>query len=84
MSVRSARTASITSLRTSARTPRVSRNTNSCGGGFVPRPIRPSKNSKGDNYLGKDPARTKVKHRPVDPAEHARFSAAIKTKGTVN
>ena len=33
-----------------------------CGGGFVPRPIRPSRNWKGDNYLGKDPASTKVKH----------------------
>jgi hypothetical protein len=50
-----------------------------CGGGFVPRPIRPSKNWKGDNFLGKDPASTKVKHRPVDPAAHARFAAAIKT-----
>jgi hypothetical protein len=49
-----------------------------CGGGFMPRPIRPSRNWKGENYLGKDPASTKVKHRPVDPAEHARFSAAIK------
>src|SRR5258705_105934 len=28
-----------------------------CGGGFVPRPIRPSKNWKGDNFLGKDPPR---------------------------
>ena len=26
-----------------------------CGGGFVPRPIRPSRNWKGDNFLGKDP-----------------------------
>jgi len=50
-----------------------------CGGGFVPRPISPSKNSKGDNFLGKDPASTRVKHRPVDPATHALFSAAIKT-----
>lgn len=50
-----------------------------CGGGFVPRPIRPSRNLKGDNFLGKDPASTKVKHRPVDPAAHALFSAAIKT-----
>ena len=33
----------------------------------------------GDNYLGKDPASTKVKHRPVDAAVHAAFSAAIKT-----
>jgi hypothetical protein len=36
-----------------------------CGGGFVPRPVRPSKNWKGDNYLGKD------------PAAHAKFSAPI-------
>ncbi len=50
-----------------------------CGGGFAPRPIRPSRNLKGDNYLGKDLASTKVRHRPVDPAAHARFAAAIKT-----
>lgn len=50
-----------------------------CGGGFVPRPIRPSRNWKGDNYLGKDPAGTTVRHRPVDAEEHARFAAAIKT-----
>ncbi len=49
-----------------------------CGGGFVPRPIRPSKNWKNDNYLGKDPASTKVKHRPVDSKAHALFSAKIK------
>ena len=48
-----------------------------CGGGFVPRPIRPSKNWRGDNFLGADPASTKVKHRPVDAAAHARFAAAI-------
>ena len=49
-----------------------------CGGGFVPRPIRPATNWKGDNYLGKDPPSTKVRHRPVDPAVHARFSAPIR------
>lgn len=48
-----------------------------CGGGFMPRPVRPSKNWKGGNYLGKDPASTKLKHRPVDAAAHAKFSAAI-------
>lgn len=48
-----------------------------CGGGFVPRPIRPSKNWKGGNGLGKDPASTKIKHRPVDPAAHAKFAAPI-------
>jgi hypothetical protein len=49
-----------------------------CGGGFAPRPIRPSRNWKGDNHLGKHPAGTKVKHRPVDPAAHARFSAELR------
>jgi hypothetical protein len=49
-----------------------------CGGGFVPRPIRPSRNWKGDNYLGKDPASTRVRHRPVDPEAHARFAAGIR------
>lgn len=48
-----------------------------CGGGFVPRPIRPSRNWKGDNHLGKDPASTQIRHRPVDPALHAQFAAAI-------
>lgn len=49
-----------------------------CGGGFVPRPIRPARNWKGDNYLGKDPGSSKVKHRPVDVQAHALFAAAIK------
>ena len=49
-----------------------------CGGGFVPRPIRPSRNWKGDNYLGKDPPTTEVRYRPVDPALHATFAAAIR------
>jgi hypothetical protein len=49
-----------------------------CGGGFATRPIRPSRNWKSDNFLGKDPASTSVKHRPVDPAAHARFADRIK------
>lgn len=49
-----------------------------CGGGFVPRPIRPSRNWKADNYLGKDPAGAKVKHRPVDLEAHQAFIAALK------
>ena len=49
-----------------------------CGGGFVPRPIRPARDWKGGNYLGKDPASTTVRHRPVDAAEHAKFSATIR------
>jgi hypothetical protein len=50
-----------------------------CGGGFTARPIRPARNWKGDNFLGKDPAGSRVKHRPVDPAVHARFAAALRT-----
>ena len=50
----------------------------SCGGGFMPRPVRPAQNWKGGNCLGKDPASTKVKHRPVEPEAHAKFSAALR------
>jgi hypothetical protein len=49
-----------------------------CGGGFTPRPVRPSTNWKGANYLGKDPASTRIRHRPVDHVAHARFCATIK------
>jgi hypothetical protein len=47
-------------------------------GGFVSRPIRPATNWKGDNYLGKDPASSRVKHRPVDSKVHAQFAASIR------
>jgi len=50
-----------------------------CGGGFMPRPVRPSKSWKGDISLVKNPASTKAKHQPVDPAAHAAFAAPIKT-----
>jgi uncharacterized protein len=49
-----------------------------CGGGFERRPVRPSRNWKGDNWLGKDPASTTVRHRPVDRAAHARFIESIR------
>jgi hypothetical protein len=49
-----------------------------CGGGFEPRPVRPQTNWNGDNYLGKDPASTTVKHRPVDAAAHAKFADQIR------
>jgi uncharacterized protein len=48
-----------------------------CGGGFVPRPIRPVHDWRGGNYLGRFPADPEVRHRPVDLADHARLSAAI-------
>ena len=49
-----------------------------CGGGFAQRPVRPSQNWKGDNFLGQDPASTQVKHRPVDAAAHAAFAVELK------
>ncbi|SFV32405.1 DUF1272 domain-containing protein [Hyphomicrobium facile] len=49
-----------------------------CGGGFAPRPVRPSVNWRGDNYLGKDPASTVIRHKPVDAAAHAKFLAKIR------
>ena len=48
-----------------------------CGGGFVPRPIRPAQDRKGGNFLGTYPASTTVKHRPVDLDAHARLVAAL-------
>ena len=49
-----------------------------CGGGFAPRPVRPARSWKSDNHLGKDPASTKVKHRPVDASAHARFASTLR------
>ena len=49
-----------------------------CGGGFMPRPTRPAKDHKDGNYLGKYPAGTTARHRPVDFAAHERFIAKLK------
>jgi hypothetical protein len=49
-----------------------------CGGGFMPRPVRPATDRKGGNYLGKHPASAKVKHRPVDPKAHAQLVAQVR------
>jgi len=49
-----------------------------CGGGFERRPIRPARDWNGGNCLVKDPASTRVKHRPVDPAAHEAFAAPIR------
>ena len=50
-----------------------------CGGGFERRPVRPAKNWKGDNYLGKDPASDKVIHKPVAAPAHAAFAAQLRS-----
>jgi hypothetical protein len=49
-----------------------------CGGGFAPRPIRPARNWKGENFLGQHPPSTKVRHRPVDRTAQSQFARAIK------
>jgi hypothetical protein len=49
-----------------------------CGGGFVARPVRPARNWKGDNYLGRCPAGTTTKHRPVDLEAHSTFSSHLR------
>jgi len=43
-----------------------------CGGGFVPRPIRPSKNWKGGNFLDRDPADTRSGTGPSIPRRTGR------------
>jgi hypothetical protein len=48
-----------------------------CGGGFVPRPIRPRKDWKGGNHVGEYPPATNPKHRPVDVDSHRRFAEKI-------
>jgi hypothetical protein len=48
-----------------------------CAGGFVPRPVRPATNWKGENFLGKYPPATRVRHRPVDAAAHAVLVARV-------
>ena len=48
-----------------------------CGGGFVLRPVRPAMNWQGDNFLGRYPAGTQVRYRPVDAAAHAALRMAL-------
>lgn len=49
-----------------------------CGGGFSPRPIRPKRNWRGDNFLEKYPASQNIRHQPVNAANHKEFSSKIK------
>jgi hypothetical protein len=49
-----------------------------CGGGFSSRPVRPSTNWRGDNYLTSHPATSELRHHPVDTRDHDIFSATIR------
>lgn len=46
-----------------------------CGGGFVPRPIRPKTEWVAGICVRTRPAATKVTHSPVDPRKHAELVA---------
>jgi uncharacterized protein len=48
-----------------------------CAGGFAPRPVRPAHDRQGGASLISHPASTRVKHRPVDAAAHARLIAVV-------
>lgn len=48
-----------------------------CGGGFAPRPVRPSHINVGGNTLSANPMATAVRHRPVDAVKHAVLVAAV-------
>ncbi len=49
-----------------------------CGGGFEPRPVRPSRDWHGGHTIAGDPPSTKIVFKPVDPATHVLFAAGIK------
>ena len=48
-----------------------------CGGGFCYRPIRPQHDWKNGDYLGKFPANTQFRHRPINPLSHGDFARLI-------
>ncbi|MBP1474858.1 DUF1272 domain-containing protein [Frateuria sp. MAH-13] len=48
-----------------------------CGGGFVPRPVRPAHDWKNGNFLGRCPATTRVTYKPVDAQAHRDLVARV-------
>jgi hypothetical protein len=48
-----------------------------CGGGFAARPVRPALDRGSGHFLGRHPASTQVRHRPVDPVAQQALVAAI-------
>ena len=51
-----------------------------CGGGFVPRPVRPAHDWKGGHFLGRYPATDKVTFKPVDLAAHAALAQCLRER----
>jgi hypothetical protein len=50
----------------------------SCGGGFVPRPIRPAHEWRTGAFLGHRPAGERRVFKPVDLAAHDFFAARLR------
>lgn len=48
-----------------------------CGGNFVPRPIRPARDWKDGNFLGRHPAGNRAVRKPVDTQAHAELVARV-------
>lgn len=48
-----------------------------CGGGFVPRPVRPARAWRAGTSLADQPATLTTKHRPVNAATHAALVAKV-------
>lgn len=49
-----------------------------CGGGFEPRPVRPSREHREGAFLGSAPASTTRRYRPIDFAAHAKLVKHLK------
>ena len=49
-----------------------------CGGGFVPRPIRPAQAWRDGTGLANDPPGTRRRHTPYSRAELAAFTAQLR------
>jgi len=49
-----------------------------CGGGFVPRPIRPTTERRSGTGLGKQPASAQRRHLKYDHAEIAEFVKGVR------
>jgi hypothetical protein len=48
-----------------------------CGGGFVPRPVRPAHDWKNGNFLGRHPATATVTYKPVARSAHRELAARV-------
>lgn len=50
-----------------------------CGGNLSARPIRPARDCRNGNYLGRHPASTTVVHRPKDVEAHSKFKTLLES-----